>query len=414
MARITLRRVASLLALWVLGVQCPALSAQAEPAGGPALPLEEAVKLALLSHPSAQAAARQVQGAQAVLSGARRPPSPEAYIVPAGKIDDASFVAMQRFELGGKWAARIAAAFSSLSRSQWEREAVRQEIVLRVRTAYANALEAQAIQQLSQEAAKLVRQVAEAAQHSFELGNVPRSHVVRARVEQARADQELTKAEAALAIAQAALNTAIGRRADTPVSLAGTLDFHPSQIALDGQIEQALARRPEIRSAQSATEAAGHELTVARRDLWPDLLLEGRLSRLGGGAERPAGIGLTLPFLDWGRRRAEIRRAEAERASQRALQDQVANEVALQVEEAVRSLKAAAQAVKIYEGGIVAQAEELMQMTQTGYAEGAISYLEVLDARRALTEARQGYSRALADHARSLAALQRATGAPLP
>jgi len=410
MRRLSLQLVLTAL----LAVVCIPTIAQEVMPEGPSLSLEEALQLALDAHPSVLAAGQGVEAARATLSGARRPPSPELYIVPTGKIDDASLVGLQALEISGKWGARVRAARAGLGRAEWDREAIRRDLVFQVRTAYADALEAKAVVQLSREALDLVRQVSLAAQRSFELGNVPRSHVVRARVEQARVEQELARAEAELRIRKAALNTAIGRKADTLFSLVGALGFQPLEASLEEQMQRAFARRPEIRAAAASVEAVGHELTVARRDLLPDLLLEGRLEKLTGRGDRPVGLGFTLPFLDWGRRKAEIRRTRAELAGQRALQVQVANEVTLDVEQAVRSLAASRQVVETYEKGIVADAEELMRMAQTGYQEGAMSYLEALDARRALTEARTAYYQALADYQKSVAALQRATGASVP
>ena len=199
-----------------------------------------------------------------------------------------------------------------------------------------------------------------------------------------------------------------------PYSLVGALEFRPVAAHVEERVQRALTERPEIRAAAAGVEAARHELTVVRRDLLPDLLLEGRLERLSGRGANPVGLGFTVPFLDWGRRKAEIRRAQAELSGQRAVQAQVANEVSLDVETALRSLESARQVVETYQKGTMTDAEELMRMSQTGYQEGAISYLEVLDARRALTEARTSYYRALAEHAKAMAALQRATGAAVP
>ena len=83
----------------------------------------------------------------------------------------------------------------------------------------------------------------------------------------------------------------------------------------------------------------------------------------------------------------------------------------LDVQEALARLQASAHVVESYDQGILADAERLSQMTRTGYQEGALSYLEVLDAQRALAETRRDAIQARSAYANARAALDRAVGA---
>lgn len=417
-----MRWMVGLMMVFALHLACTAAKAE-EPPGlqqaiapgvsgpelGPGLSLDAAVRLALELNPSISVAARAVDSARASLTGAKRPPSPEIYVAPYGQIDDVQVGVSQQLEMNTR-GARIGAARAALRSAEWDLEAARREVVFRVRTAYVDALEAQAALELQNTALDLIRQVLASARRSFELGNVPRSHVVRARVEEATAHQQVTEAEADFQVRKAALNAAIGRRADTPLTLADPLVFKPVAVSVGRPAEDVLAQRPEVKSAEAQVEAAAGDVAVARREQHPDVLVQAGRAAFGGVGENTVGVGFTLPFLDWGRRKAEIARAEAEMNGQRARREQTVNDVLLEVEEARRRLGAARQAVGTYQKGILADAEELMRMAQTGYEEGAMNYLEVLDARRTLTETRAASFRAVAEYQRSLAALQRAVG----
>jgi cobalt-zinc-cadmium efflux system outer membrane protein len=66
--------------------------------------------------------------------------------------------------------------------------------------------------------------------------------------------------------------------------------------------------------------------------------------------------------------------------------------------------------VREFQSGILTKSEELARMARVGYEKGATGYLEVLEAQRTLRSARTDYYSALADHAKSLAQLEWATG----
>jgi cobalt-zinc-cadmium efflux system outer membrane protein len=53
-----------------------------------------------------------------------------------------------------------------------------------------------------------------------------------------------------------------------------------------------------------------------------------------------------------------------------------------------RALAADAQAVQSLEGNVIPQAERALSLAQDGYDRGAFSYLDVLEAQRALSDAR--------------------------
>lgn len=388
-----------------------ATAALATPAA-PSLTLDEAIRVALAGHPALRAAAQEVDGARAAVQGAKALPSPELVVTPAGTVDDSQLSLFQSLEVNGQSSARVAAARARVSSAEAQWEAARQEIVYGVRTAFYEALAAQQERDVAAQAVELLQKLHEAAQESFEAGDVPQSHVIRTRVELARAGQELRLAEGEAAARRAALNAAMGRDPTTPFTLQG--EWPRPETLPDAETARATAerQRPELAAMQAETQAREAETRLARAARRPDVVLEAKRARLtrDGGS---IGVGVTLPFVDWGRRRAEVRQAEAAYQAQQARLEQQRNQVALEVEEALARLQAAAEVARSYENGVLADAGRLAEMTQTGYQEGALTYLEVIDAQRVLVEARRGAIRARSAYANARAALDRAVGNPI-
>lgn len=395
------------------GILALAVATAALAAPSPRLELDTAVQTALAEHPALRASAQEIAGARAGVRGAQALPSPEVVVTPAGTVDDSQLSLSQPLEITGQRTARAAAARARLSAAEAQQEATAREIVFGVRTAFYDALAAQQEREVAAQSVALLGQIHEAAQAAFDAGDLPHSHVIRTRVELTHAQQDLRLAEGEAAARRAALNAAMGLPATTPFTPQGELPRPEASLDAEALRAAALRQRSELAAAQAAVRARAAETELARAARRPDLVLEAkreRLSRSGGSV----GIGVTLPFLDWGRRRAEIQQAEAAAQAQQAHLSQQRNQVTLEVEEALARLQAAAQVVHSYEAGALADAAALAEMTRTGYEEGALTYLEVLDAQRALVETRRGAIRARHAYANARAALDWAVGAPVP
>ena len=131
----------------------------------------------------------------------------------------------------------------------------------------------------------------------------------------------------------------------------------------------------------------------------------------GGNSVR---FGLELRLIDWGRAGGERRAAEAALQEQEALNRDARRAVVLAVDTAYEAAQEAQRTVQSFTGGRLARAKELLEMVQIGYSKGAVSYLDLLDARGAYRVEMADYLRALTDANVAMAALTRAVGGRLP
>ena len=178
--------------------------------------------------------------------------------------------------------------------------------------------------------------------------------------------------------------------------------------------------RPDIASAQATLESRQAQVRAISRQRFPDIELQVRRGSFFGQSS-PQGTNatalravITVPIFDFGTISREKKAAQAEVRGQQAQIILLRQQAATQVEQALIRLDQQRQTVAQYRQIIVPQTLDLLRKTQIGYAQGASTYLEVLDAQRTLRQVQTEYLQALVGTRTSEAALESALGAAPP
>lgn len=385
------------------------------------LSLNQAIQQALSHNPQALAATARVQRAEAVLRGATSLDSPVLSLIHheghnTGGLDE-DVLLIQTVPLGDKQRQQIHAARMEFEAARANQAATQRDLFYTVKADYFQALRAESDFQIATEGLQLAQEFLKTAQIQFEAGDAPQTNVIRSQIALASAQQALSAAQAERSNAYAALVSAIGLPPNTPVVLLEQLVAPPApRVSLTQLQEMALKNRPEVRAAQALLQARLADLHGARVATQPDLFVELRHTPLGGPG--PQGnsvrVGVTFPLVDWGKNRAAQQNAQAAYKEQAALLADAERIVRLDVQTAYRNLQEAFLVLNSFQGGRLQRAQQLLKMEQTGYANRAVSYLELLDAQQAYLTEEQNYAHALADCALAVAALEHAVGGSLP
>jgi multidrug efflux system outer membrane protein len=255
-----------------------------------------------------------------------------------------------------------------------------------------------------EELLKITRQTLETRQESMRLTQLRFDHGIASRFELQQARSLVETALATLAAQQRQraqdlnlLTLLVG----TPVPAAATSNTTLTSLDLPdlpaGLPSSLLAYRPDIRAAEQQLIAANANIGAARANFFPRISLTGSVGSAStelSGLFESGTYGWTfapqaiLPIFDYGRNRAvlaaaraqhDIAVAEYERSIQSAFRE-VADALAGQAtfSEQLRAQRA------------VAEAEaDRYNLADLRYRNGAASYLELLDAQRALFQAQQ-------------------------
>lgn len=389
---------------------------------------------------------------------------------------DEEIILSQPLDLFGRRRARAGVAEAQLRAAQAQSTLTERSLVVAVKNAAADLFAAQEAESLGGVQVEVAQLFRDAAARRAELGDVPPVQVQRADLELLRVQNDLTTAQAERLARRAGLNQLIGQAPQTPLRVAlplstsltdilrfrlsplrlnpsgtpaiGTPDSIPatppvdvtpqvpaggtvsvasptpllggaSQVGSDlvglrGQILPGALQRPDIVGAQATLEARRAQVQVLRRERRPDIELQARRSSVTGSGSTALRAVIVIPLFDFGSNKGERRALEAEVRGQEAQIALLRSQAAAQVEQALLRLQQQRQTVERYRTGIVPLTLELLRKTQIGYAEGASTYLEVLDAQRTLRQVQTEYLQALVGTRISEAQVESALGATLP
>jgi outer membrane protein, heavy metal efflux system len=152
---------------------------------------------------------------------------------------------------------------------------------------------------------------------------------------------------------------------------------------------------------------------VERARAIPDLDLQAGWRQFGERDETALVFGLSVPLQLWDRNSSGVARARAESA--RAGYERAARERALGREQAMLAAQSetARREAAALESRIIPASERALAQAREGYAMGGFSYIDVLDAQRALVDARLRRISALRSFHRAEASIARLGGARL-
>src|SRR5258708_666104 len=241
--------------------------------------------------------------------------------------------------------------------------------------------------------------------------------VVKARGERDQFKADVITAQDDVYSADLVLSQQLGKSEKLTAQLPvpdGTLEGPVRIFDVGRLVADALEHRPDVLSKQRAIQAADLRIELANVNLIPDLSVSGSYSHTAtgtGGFAQPAdntlgaSLSVNLPFSRL-RHRGEL---EAARATHTQAELQLRS-TQLQVEQEVRDAysryQAAVLRLELYRGGMLKDADRVLEARLYAYQRGGATLLEVIDAQRTSADVYLAYSQALADHARALVNLE--------
>jgi multidrug efflux system outer membrane protein len=176
--------------------------------------------------------------------------------------------------------------------------------------------------------------------------------------------------------------------------------------------------RPDIRKAERDLASASAQIGVAEAQLWPSITLSGAISPSyihtsvahGGFTTWSFGPAITLPILDGGLLRANVKIAESNTREQYIVWKQTVVTGVQQVEDALSAVRRDSQIVSALKASVSSYVEALALSTAS-YKDGASSLLDVLDAQRSVSTAQAALAQAVQQSARDYVSLNVAIGA---
>jgi outer membrane protein, heavy metal efflux system len=322
-------------------------------------------------------------------------------------------------ELGGKRGARVKAASADFETSSSDYQDAVRQFRASAAGSFIDALGARDILDAKNRSLSQLDRIVTVNQERNRVGDIGEIELAQSRVERDQFKAEVVSAQAEVYSADIALAQLLGDPQKVfpllPIPT-GTLEIPVRDFRLDALISTALSTRSDILARQRAVKAAELRQELAHVNLIPDLSVSASYSHTAtgtGGFVQPAdntlgaGLSVNLPFSRW-KNQGEVEAARAAR-TQAEIQLRAAQlRAEVEIRDAHSKYLAAVQRLQLYRGGLLKDAERVLDARLYAYQRGGATLLELIDAQRTDTDVHLAYSQALADHARALVNLEQA------
>ena len=265
---------------------------------------------------------------------------------------------------------------------------------------------------------ELLEQFETVAKAMYATGTGRQADVLRATVEIARIDADVTKMESSRVSVAARLNSILDRPAQTPIG-SPVLGPMPSALPpadiLAGWAEET---RPLLERGRIDVDRADSQIALARKQICPNL----GLGLQYGQRSTPTGtqhmgsimLGFSLPIFA-GSRQYRLR-DEAE-AMRQVADAQLANaraQVDATIGELVADLDWSRTLIKLYQSEILPQARATVESSFSSYRVGTVDFMTLVDAQMAVNRFEAELYDFTSQYGTAAAALEQAIGRTLP
>lgn len=439
--RSSARLVAILATLALVSVPVIAQPVRAEGSDTVHMSLADARIAALRGNPVLKATRLEIDVARGELrqAGVILRSNPEADIL--GGSDGAEIGVTQEIEIAGQRGARVAAARASLDRATAVvADEVRTTLGDVDRTFY-RFVAADRRMTLASEVLELNRRLADLSQKQLSAGEISGLDFNLAVVEFGRSRARLAFALRERSEEMQQLLQLLGLDPQTVIVpvLAGVASVVPasdsaarsavqtlgavdsawtdqlgpleSPSSVDSLVGIALSRRPDLVASEAAVREAAAQVSLARREAFPNLLLravsEPSSERTEARELRP-GLGLTIPMFNLNRGEIQARRAAARQME--LLRSSVVARARAEVSRAVASYRTASTEKAVLEATVLSPARENRRLLEIAFREGKVGLPVLLLIRNQVIDAELEYWEAWLAEREALADLTEATG----
>jgi outer membrane protein TolC len=321
--------------------------------------------------------------------------------------------------------AAVAAQRELLRGAQFQRLALAHQLHRDVGVGYLRHLKARRANRIVQSATEVLTENLRVVDSLFRNGRITEDQVLRARAELLAVQQQQREATDAVEQSRRYVNFLLNRPLAEPLEDA-SVEAAPVARAPDAQAFAAAAgtQRAELERLAALQAAAEAQVRLARAALKPSLALgvdagtQGEQYRTGPGYNFIAGsLVLTWKFFDGGANRAALAQARHAARAAALAREELAQGIALEVQQAAESLATSIDSLDTARAREAA-ARAALRIAGRKRDEGAISQVEFIDARNALTQAELNLNLTQFELLERGLELQRATGTaqlpPLP
>lgn len=397
--------------------EIPQVPEIAEPNG--VIALRQALALALMHNPELKAFSWDVRISEARQLQAGLWPNPELGVeveevggsgARSGFDAAETTIALgQLIEFGGKSGKRVKVAKLAKELTGLDYEAKRLDVFTEVTKAFIEVLAAQQRLKLTDELLQLSEELVDTVTKRVDAGKDSPLEKTKATVTYSNVKIQHRQAAGNLEFARKQLASTWGDQNPKFDSVAGKLDSLTPLPSID-QLANLISQNPDIARWALEIDKGKASIELEKAKAISDITLSGGMKRFNETGDNAIvfGISIPLPISD----RNQGGKLEAAYTLARAREEQRAAHTRIQMElvKAYQGLSNSYTEATELEKNVLQGADSVFEASKTGYSQGKLDYLHVLDAQRTSFEAKGQYIEALAAYHKARADVERLIG----
>jgi cobalt-zinc-cadmium efflux system outer membrane protein len=257
---------------------------------------------------------------------------------------------------------------------------------------------------------KALRQFFSNVQIRFQSGQAIKNDLQRARIELLKTENEYLVAEKNLKTDKAKLNLFLGRVWDVAFDIKEELKEENLKLDFKQLTDVAFSRRPDIKIEKFEMDSKNKKLKKEELSRLPSFALGFQKTNEDYEKDYSAVIEVSVPF--WNLNQGEVKKAKAEQAAQKVKLETVEREVVFDLYQAYLNADLSQKQLDLFKQSLE-EADELFRLSELGYREGHIDFINYLDQVRTAKETRFRYYEGLFNLNKTISDLEKAIYASL-
>ena len=356
--------------------------------------MKDAVKTAIENNSEIKAAKLNIQKEEAIKLRSFNIPRPELFLEYEGikgslkNYESRKIGILQEFEFPTSYFFRSDVQSSQVEIAKAELDLVSKKIKFEVENAYLQLLLDKKLLEIAIENLKIYTDFLFVASKKFEAGSTSNLEVLGARVNKIKFENEVKNLQSQILASESVLKKLLNT-GNVEIQPVDELIFKEIIITKEGLLKAALINNPEVKINRYRKEKYSNKVSLTRSELLPNLSFKYYTQKIGDdsgfwGVE----FGLGLPLWFWWENSGSIKEADYElkitSAEETTIVSSIENDLNLAYEEYVNGLRQ----VLFFSGEAVPEADEILRQSRISYNEGAIDYVEYLQALQIVYETR--------------------------
>ncbi len=380
--------------------------------------LDDVIKISIENNPSIKSSRFNIEKEKAINLKSFNIPKPELFIEYEGvqgslsNADSRKIGILQMIEFPTNYFLRSDVQESQIKVSEEELNSSVNSLRTNIKLNYYNLMLLNELLKTSKEIYKIYEDFLFTAEKKYEAGESSNLEVLGARVNKIKFENEIKNLESEIKSSQSEIMTLMN--VDYEIIPIDEISF--SEIRLDrSQIfTMAINNNPELKILNFQKEKSSNKLSLSKGELLPDISFKYFKQKISGdnnywGME----IGLGIPLWFWWEQSGNIKESnyELKIASNEEIgfRKSLENEINVTFEEYENSLRQ----VKFFNEQALNEADEILRQSKISYDEGAIGYVEYLQALNIAYETRTQYLNSIYNYNKSIIKLEKLTSGDL-